>query len=109
MAGRADLYIYQGDDYTALVTVMSDASTPADITGYTAQAQIREDVADNVAEVAVDIVTDVFSPYISLKIPSSVTVNLCGAYVWDLQVTDPGGLITTLLSGAALVTAEVTR
>lgn len=45
--GRADLTIYQGDDmaWTVLVT-LEDGITPADITDYTALAQIRRSVAD---------------------------------------------------------------
>ena len=110
MPGRADLYIYQGDDYVALVTVMtSDGSAPADITGYTAQAQIRDDIADNAADIEVSFITELFSPYVRLEIPAMVTEGMCGDYVWDMQLTSPDGIVSTLLAGSVSVTAEVTR
>jgi len=108
MADRGDLIIYQGDDWGATVSVFN-GTAPADITGYTAKAQIRQDVADNDADVDVEIVTAVTSPTISLTIPAAVTADMCGDYVWDLQITSPAGQVTTILAGNVRVTQEVTR
>jgi hypothetical protein len=108
MPSRADLRIYQGDDFGAVVTV--NGGTPPDvIAGYTALAQIREDTADNCPDVAAEIVTEVASPVINLTIPRDVTVTLCGEYVWDLQLIDPSGIVSTILAGSVVVTSEVTR
>jgi hypothetical protein len=106
--GSADLEVYQGDDFLATVTVM-EGSKPADITGYTAQAQIRRDVADNAPEVAVEITTVVTSPYITLSILHDVTATMSGIYVWDLQIINTDGAIETILTGQVRVTQEVTR
>jgi hypothetical protein len=106
--GSADLEVYQGDDFLATVTVM-EGSKPADITGYTAQAQIRRDVADNDPEVAVEITTVVTSPYITLSILHDVTATMSGIYVWDLQIINTDGAIETILTGQVRVTQEVTR
>jgi len=109
MAGRADLVIYQGDDWGATVNV-KNGTGPADITGFTAKAQIRQDVADNDPDVNVEITTVVSSPTVELTIPAAATVDLiCGSYVWDLQLTSPAGQITTILAGNVSVTQEVTR
>jgi hypothetical protein len=108
MPARADLRIYQGDDYGAVVTV--NGGTPPDvIAGYTAKAQIREDTADACPDVAAEISAQVASPVVNLAIPSAVTANLCGQYVWDLELTDPDGIVTTILAGNVVVTSEVTR
>ncbi|HEU0180357.1 MAG TPA: hypothetical protein VFV58_39475 [Blastocatellia bacterium] len=110
MPDRGDLIIYQGDDWGATVTVTSNGVPPDQvIAGYTAKAQIRQDVADNDPDVDIEIVTAVASPAISLTIPASQTVNLCGDYVWDLQITSPAGQVTTILAGNVRVTSEVTR
>ena len=108
MPARADLRIYQGDDYGAVVTV-NGGEPPDVIAGYTAKAQIREDTADACPDVAAEIVTEVVSPVINLTLPADVTVNLCGQYVWDLEITDPNGTVTTILAGNVVVTNEVTR
>lgn len=105
-----ELTVYQGDDYAGVVTVyVGGTGTPADITGYTAKAQIRRAVADAEPEVAVEITTVVSSPQINLSIPHEQTALLNGRYVWDLQLTSPSGGVTTIIRGKAIVTAEVTR
>jgi hypothetical protein len=106
----AHLAIYQGDDYAAIVTV-SDGKTPPDqvIVGYSAKAQIRANVADSDPTVIVEIATSVTSPYVYLSIPNAQTVKLTGRYVWDLQIVDSTGMITTILNGYAVITQEVTR
>jgi hypothetical protein len=112
MPDKADLALYQGDDYAARVTVQDTAGNPADITGYTAAAQIRRDVADNSNKVAAEFGISVESPYIYLSLASVETQQLpAGSYVWDLQVTAPApsGRVSTVLAGAVTVRAEVTR
>lgn len=106
MPTKADLAIYQGDDYAAVVTV--DGLT--DLAGFTAQAQIRVGPADTNPQIVVEIDTALALPNtINLVIPNEVTLRLSGTYMWDLQVTDPGGVISTLLAGIVTVTPEVTR
>jgi hypothetical protein len=106
---QADLYVYQGDDFGAMVTVLNEDGTEADITGYTARAQIRPDIAD-LANVSAEITTVVSSPYVNLSLLHDQTVELCGGrYVWDLELTSPANAITTALAGKVFVTAEVTR
>src|SRR5262252_1085181 len=106
-AAKANLDLYQGDDYFATVTV-SNGGTPPDqvLAGYTAQAQIRLGPADT-NDVLYEIAAAVNSPYIDLTIPATITATMQGLYVWDLQVTDSNGIITTLLAGAVTVTPEV--
>lgn len=110
MPDKAHLEIMQGDDYVAYVTVENADGTPADITGWTAKAQIRRDVADEARRVEIEITATVDSPEVTLTIPHAQTQNLtCSSYVWDLQLTSPEDMITTILAGVAVVTREVTR
>lgn len=110
MPSRADLQIYQGDDYAATVTVSNGLPPDQVLVGYTAQAQIRADVADESSDVLVDIGAAVLSPSIVLSIPRDQTASLCGGeYVWDLQITAVDGTVTTILVGVVRVTPEVTR
>jgi len=111
MVAKADLVIYQGDDYAASVFVSSpDPCLPPDqvLAGYTAQAQIRKSTAD-ASPVTVEIATTVSSPFISLFIPHDQTEVLSGSFKWDLQVISPDGIVTTLLAGNAKVQSEITR
>jgi hypothetical protein len=111
MVTKANLAIYQGDDYLAVVTVSNGTSTPPDLTGYTAQAQIRSGPADSNATVLVEISTQVnpANSTVNLTIPSAITATLSGQYAWDLELIAPDGIINTILAGSASVTPEVTR
>ena len=108
---RTDLNIYQGDDYSAVVTVSSAGVPPASVlNGYTAQAQIRQGPADDNTSIICTIATTIVSPNINLSIPHAQTAQLtAGPYAWDIQITSPTGQITTLLAGRVLITKEVTR
>jgi hypothetical protein len=109
MADHADLEIYQGDDFTAVVTIRNQDGTVADITGYTAKAQIRRQIADEDPLVVAEIATSVTSPQVSLSLTHTQTTLLQGRYKWDLQLTTPTGEIDTVLAGTVITTAEITR
>lgn len=112
MPGTANLSIYQGDDYAADVTVFeADNTTPADLTGYTAQAQIRTQAGDSCANPAATFA-------VTIVLPNTITIQLShdqtkaltrSGYVWDLQAINADGWITTLLAGSVQVTREVTK
>jgi hypothetical protein len=110
---NANLCIFQGDDFACMVTVLnaSDGSC-ADLTDYTAQAQIRTGPADETpGQVAAGMITTVLVPsFVSLWIPREITRELRELeYIWDLQLTSSAGAVTTILRGDARVMPEVTR
>lgn len=106
---RADLSIYQGDDYGVTVTVRNADGTPADLTGYTVLAQVRREVADMDSSVDAEFSVNITSPTINLSLSHSQTQALSGRYVWDLQVVSSAGIVTTIMAGKIGVTAEVSR
>lgn len=112
MPSQADLAIYQGDDYAGLVQVYDGTSTiPANLTGYSARAQVRFGPADQYPQPAVLITTAVDGPAgtVSLAIPAAQTSTLVGNYQWDLELIQPDGNVQTVLAGKVVVTKEVTR
>jgi hypothetical protein len=110
MLNKANLMIYQGDDYQGTVTVSDGTGTPPDLSGYSAQAQIRDGPADSNPAVVCQIEAAITSPYVNLTIPKTDTVLLTKqSYCWDLQLTAGDGTITTILAGQVFVTLEVTR
>ena len=95
MLTKANLMIYQGDDYEGTVTVSDGVTPPAQvIAGYTAQAQIRQGPADSNPTIIVQIQAAVNSPYITLTIPVPARLPV-GQYTLKLWVRDetepPGG------------------
>jgi hypothetical protein len=109
-ASRADLLIDQGADYSATVFVENIDGTPADLTGWTAKSQLRRGPADAAPEIEQEISCTVQPPQtVILSIPHADTTLLYGRYAWDLDLTSPAGQIVTVLQGAAIIDAEVTR
>lgn len=104
-----NLQVFQGDDFAAIVLVTNADGTPANITGYTALAQIRRAVADVDPVVVATFTATVASPNVNLSLSNAQTRPLTGRYVWDLQLTSPAGVITTVVAGRVVVTAEVSR
>jgi len=104
----ARLDIYQGDDQAWTVTVLQN-NQPADLTGYTAAAQIRSDYADLDATVDAPMAATITGNLVVVSVGRAATVKLAGGYFWDLQLTASDGTVTTVLAGPVRVTREVTR
>ncbi len=104
------LDIYQGDDYRAVVNVTHNGDA-APLTGFTApSAQLRRDVADiDTGTPDASFTCAIVGSTVTMYLAHAITAALSGCYVWDLQVTGPGGDIITIARGPAHVTQEVTR
>ena len=110
MAQQANVNIYQGDDYTAEVTVLNADGTVADLTGYSVQSEIRPNYADASEPPLAAFQCAINANVITLLLTHDQTKLLVNqVYVWDIQLIDPTGWITTILAGKVIVTLEVTK
>lgn len=110
MAARADLAIYQGDDYAASVVVTNPDGSNANLAGYVAESQIRAVLGDSSPTPIATIACSISGNVVSLGLTHTQTAALSGpGYVWDLQLIAPGDWITTILAGQVWVTQEVTK
>lgn len=101
-----NLNIYQGDDFFLDLTI---GSTPdIDLTNYTPKAEIRQNPGANLVLATFDA-TIVDSTTIGLHLPAAQSILLTSNCHWDVQITDPAGLVTTVGRGDVNVTLEVTK
>lgn len=110
LPGKLNYSITRGDDFADSITIQEgDPLEPADVSArtYTAQVRATADATTVTATMSVDM-TDAADGVIVLRIADTVTDDLSGSYVWDLQ-QDTAGVIRTLVGGSFNVVPDVTR
>jgi hypothetical protein len=123
MAIKYDLLIDQGATYTKTFTWYLPPPTPnptklthgdpKDLTGYTGELQIREDLEDALPKITLSSANGgviISGGAISLRIEASDTAafNFSNG-VYDLELTAPDGTVTRLVEGKVKVSPNVTR
>jgi hypothetical protein len=106
---RFDLAVYEGDSYAWQFNLWTDdtKTTPVDLTGAAAAAQIRDSPGGTVVVALTCVITLPGTIVATLDHPTSETVPQSG--VWDLQVTSASGWVTTFVAGKVFLTADVTQ
>ena len=99
-----DLYVYAGDDLKLTIDVTDNAGAAADLTGYTAKAQIRATADD---ATSVDFTATVAASAVNLTLPSASVVP--AKAVWDCEIVSGTGEVTTLCGGKVTTTPGVSR
>ena len=111
MAVYSNIVIDQGADYSASIDVTDSDGDTIDLTGYTAAGQIRKTYSSSSA---VDFTVSVASPTTAgiLNIGlSNIQTNAmkAGRYVYDVEITNSGGVKTRVLEGQVEITPGVTQ
>lgn len=97
-----NLTIYQGDDFFLNVTV-----TGANLTPYTPKADICVTAG---GQVVASFTATIASPtVVALHLTSVESTKLTANAVWDVQITDAAGVVTTLAAGTVTVVKQVTQ
>jgi hypothetical protein len=107
---EVDLALYKGDDFDMTVTVTDPDGAPSDLGGCQLLAQIRSSPQSDppVGEFSASL-DPADSSIIHLALPHSASVLLPPKAVYDCQVTDPGGRVSTLVAGTITTVPEVSR
>lgn len=110
--GQYDILAPQGATFSETFTYKV-GGTPVNLTSYTARMQVRKTPSSDTKLI------DLTSPAgLTLGSQGQIAVNIsattmagvpAGKYRYDLELVSAGGVVTRLLEGVFLVTAEVTR
>ena len=110
MAGSRDINLYVGDTYVHELRIRNDANTAINISAHTYSGQLK--LARSSSEVVatfVSFISDGANGVVQFSLAANVTANISsGTYYYDLQQTN-GVIVTTLLTGRAIVKGDVTR
>ena len=112
MAIQQNLILEQGTDFQGVIKLYADNVNVLDLTGYSAQSQMRRSY-DSVSATAV-LVAIIPNPsageiYLTLAAASSVNIRY-GRYLYDVVLTQTSsGILTRAVEGIITVTPRVTR
>lgn len=107
-------YFLAGDDKPFIVRWKNDDLTPIDLTGYTAKMQFKTDKCGAVAleilgVIAVPATGEIIFPFSGAQKQALIADCLTTCYHYDIELTQPGGDILTLLRGRARFEEDVTE
>jgi hypothetical protein len=115
-AGIFNTVLDQGSVFSLQLTCEDPSSTPINLTGLTAEMQLRSLPDDSNAVLTLssangDIVIQGAQGIITVTASSTETEFISpGPYYYDLELTDPvTSLVTRVVQGQIVVSAEVTR
>jgi hypothetical protein len=113
-----DIEMYRGDDKAITLTFKDSAGSAVNITGYSIFFTVKNklsynddpDDSDAIISSIVTSHTYATSGTSVLTISNSQTSSVTpGKYIYDIQLKDGGGNILTVVAGAFILDADVTR
>ena len=108
-AAYANLYIEQGTTFTSTITLDDVYGDNFDLTGYTANSQIRKSYYSSNAAATFATSINTGDATITLQLTAQQTSAMApGQYVYD-TIINYNGTVTRVLEGLATVSPRVTR
>lgn len=110
MAAVKNLYVDQGSDFNAQITIYDDNNAPWDLTGYTGAAKIRKSYySTNSVNFTVSFAAARNTGTIILDLSSAQTTLLeQGRYLYDVVITNSFGKKTRVIEGIVTINPGVT-
>ena len=110
MAAVKNLYIDQGTDFNAQITIYDDNNAPWDLDGYDGEAKIRKSYYSSTSvDFTVSFPVIRTTGTVILDLTSSQTSTLeQGRYLYDVVLTNSSGKKTRVIEGIVTINAGVT-
>jgi hypothetical protein len=111
MAVYSNIVIDQGADYSASIGVTDSDGDTIDLSGYTAAGQIRKTYSSSTAvNFTVSIASPASAGTLNIGLSNTQTNAMkAGRYVYDVEITNSGGVKTRVLEGQVEITPGVTQ
>ena len=110
MAIVSNLTVDQGATYNAQVTISDDSGNTQNLTGYSVAGQVRKTYDSTTYTAFTATISNATGGTITLLLSATQTNALAaGRYVYDVEITSSGGVVTRVLEGQVEVTPGVTR
>jgi hypothetical protein len=110
LAAYSEIVIEQNATFTTTVNVADAFNNPIDLSGYTAQSQLRKSYYSNTFFEFEAEITGTSNGQITLSMSAANTSILpIGRMVYDLIINDGNETVTRVVEGIATVLPAVTR
>lgn len=110
MAIYSNLTVDQGSTFNASIDVSDSDDNALALTGYTVAGQLRKSYGSlNFTDFTASVTNEILGT-ITIGLSDTQTNSLrAGRYVYDVEITSPGGEKTRVLEGQLEITPGVTR
>ena len=110
MAAFTELTIEKGATFSTTINVEDSNGDAINLTGYTANSQIRKSYYSTTANTFTPTVTSNAIGEITISMTAANTANLsAGRYVYDLLITAPNTTKTRVVEGIVIVLPQVSK
>ena len=110
MAVLSNLSVDQGADYSDDIIVEDAQGNIANLSSYTVAGQIRKSFSSATATNFTSTITNAGQGVVTIKLSNTTTAAMkAGRYIYDVEVTDSGGLKTRIVEGQITINPGVTQ
>lgn len=110
MATVSNLYVDQGTDFSAIITLKNQDGTTMNLTGYSVASQFRKSYQSSTGTNFVVSLYNAAAGQIRLQLAAATSSALSpGRYLYDIEITSPINERKRALEGIVVLTPEITR
>jgi hypothetical protein len=112
MAAYVELFVDQGANFNNVINLTDEVTNlNVNVQGYTVISQMKRSYysANASANITCSI-TNALNGEITMTMDANTTANIkAGRYLFDMRVTDRGGVVSRVLEGIITVTPRISR
>jgi hypothetical protein len=110
MATVSNLYVDQGTDFSAIITLKNQDGSTLNLTGFTVASQFRKSYQSSSATNFIVSIYNATQGKIRMQLPAATSSALLpGRYLYDVEITSPTNERKRALEGIVVLTAEITK
>lgn len=109
MATKANLVIDQGSTYIVEISLTDQNGDPLDLTGYTANSQIRKWYSSSNPAASFSATINIPSTIVLSLTANQTSSLVAGRYVYDVEAAAANNAVSRIVEGIVTVTPQVTR
>lgn len=116
MVATQNLTVYQGADYQQALELRDGSSALMDLTDYTFRGQAKTSYADSDPAFEFSFTlrdqvsqTGLVDMLISAASTTELSITKVSRYIYDIEMVEPSGIVTRIISGQIQVYPEVTK